>query len=219
VLRTAQTLAAANVPQRRITRSIRELRKHLPDSMPLSGLSISAVGDRVAVKEGRSRWQADSGQYLLEFEGDPTSGALSVVEREPEDAQGWFARAVAIEDDDPGKAMECYEKVIAIDAENVDARLNLGRLLHEAKRLRDAEHVYRAGLRIDSDDALLHFNYAVLLDDMERKVEAVQAYQTALGLDASLADAHYNLALLFKRLRRPKDAIRHMGEYRRLTKG
>ena len=42
VLRTAQALAAANVPQRRITRSVRELRRHLPDSMPLSGLSASA---------------------------------------------------------------------------------------------------------------------------------------------------------------------------------
>ena len=42
VLRTAQALADANVPQRRITRSVRELRRHLPDAMPLSGLSICA---------------------------------------------------------------------------------------------------------------------------------------------------------------------------------
>src|SRR6185295_1332994 len=69
VLRTAQALATANVPGRRITRSVKELRRHLPESMPLSGLSIGAVADRVVVKEGASRWQADSGQYLLEFEG------------------------------------------------------------------------------------------------------------------------------------------------------
>jgi len=52
VLRTAQALAAAKVPQRRITRSVKELRRHLPETMPLSGLSISAVGDRVVVNEG-----------------------------------------------------------------------------------------------------------------------------------------------------------------------
>src|SRR5215510_3437308 len=52
VLRTVQALAAANVPRKRITRSVKELRRHLPDSMPLSGLSICAVGDRVVVKEG-----------------------------------------------------------------------------------------------------------------------------------------------------------------------
>ncbi|HEX6267859.1 MAG TPA: helix-turn-helix domain-containing protein, partial [Burkholderiales bacterium] len=65
VLRTAQALAGANVPRTRITRSVRELRRHLPASMPLSGLSICAVADRVVVKEGQTRWQAESGQYLL----------------------------------------------------------------------------------------------------------------------------------------------------------
>src|SRR5690242_18052355 len=84
VLRTAQALADSNVPHRRITRSIKELRRHLPDAMPLSGLCISAVGDTVVVKEGASRWQAESGQYLLEFEGDPANGSLSVIERSAE---------------------------------------------------------------------------------------------------------------------------------------
>ena len=43
--------------------------------MPLSGLSICAVADHVVVKEGSGHWQADSGQYLLEFEG-ASSGVL-----------------------------------------------------------------------------------------------------------------------------------------------
>src|SRR5258706_10574093 len=82
VLRTAKALVDAKVPQRRITRSVRELRRHLPDAMPLSGLSISAVADRVVVRQGATRWQAESGQYLLEFEVDPASGSLNVIEGE-----------------------------------------------------------------------------------------------------------------------------------------
>ena len=73
VLRTAQALVDAKVPQRRITRSLRELRRHLPASMPLSGLAIGAVADRVVVREGGRRWQAESGQYLLAFDGDPAA--------------------------------------------------------------------------------------------------------------------------------------------------
>ena len=42
MLRTAQALAAAKVPGERITRSLKELRRHLPEAMPLSGLSIGA---------------------------------------------------------------------------------------------------------------------------------------------------------------------------------
>src|SRR5947207_11525095 len=120
VLRTAQALAQANVPQRRITRSVRELRRHLPDSMPLSGLSISAVADRVVVREGAARWQADSGQYLLEFEGDPARGKLSVIESKnpaevPSGAQEWFDRGAALERDDAEAALQAYERAIAAD--------------------------------------------------------------------------------------------------------
>src|SRR5215470_6336829 len=61
VLRTAQALAAAKVPPKRITRSVKELRRLLPESMPLSGLSISAGDDGVVVREGARRWQAESG--------------------------------------------------------------------------------------------------------------------------------------------------------------
>src|ERR1700733_13755188 len=65
VLRTAQALAAAHIPHRRITRSLKELRRHLPDEMPLSGLRIGALAEHVVVKEGAAQWQAETGQYLL----------------------------------------------------------------------------------------------------------------------------------------------------------
>jgi len=55
VLRTAQALTTANVPPKRIARSVKALRNHLPESMPLSGLSITAVADRVVVREGANR--------------------------------------------------------------------------------------------------------------------------------------------------------------------
>src|SRR5436190_5395230 len=120
VLRTAQALAQAKVPQRRITKSVRELRRNLPESMPLSGLSISAVADQVVVREGASRWQADSGQYLLEFEGDPARGELNVIEPEAQppddgDAQTWVDYAEAIEGDDPKAAIEAYQHAIDAD--------------------------------------------------------------------------------------------------------
>src|SRR5579885_842022 len=109
VLRTAQALAEAKIPAKRITRSLKELRRQLPESMPLSGLSIGAVGEHVVVRDGAGQRHADSGQYLLAFEGDPESGSLSVIERKPPpraagkadaDAQDWFERALALEVDD-----------------------------------------------------------------------------------------------------------------------
>ena len=225
VLRTAQALSASLVPYRRITKALKELRRHLPEEMPLSGLRIAAVGDRVVVKEGDARWQAETGQYLLAFEGDPAAGSLNVVEQMPTRAQPRHGaeRAPtaddALEQRDMNAAIDAYRQSIAADPSRLDARTNLGRLLHENGRLADAEQVYRDALKNCGNDALLIYNFGVLLDDMERKVEAMAAYQLALRGDPGLADCHYNLALLYEELERPKDAIRHMAQYRRLVAG
>ena len=190
VLRTAQTLAAAKVPARRIARSMKALRRQLPQAMPLSGLSIAAEADRVVVREGARRWQADSGQYLLTFDTSPADGSLRVLER---------PRAPVEEPD-------------------VAAYIQRGCELQEAGRLADAEAIYRQGLEACGDDALLCYNLGVVLEDLDRKVDAVVMYERALGLDPAFADCHYNLALLYEALGRPRDAIRHMAEYRRLQR-
>jgi tetratricopeptide (TPR) repeat protein len=223
VLRTAQALASAKVPRRRITRSLKELRRHLPETMPLSGLSICAEADRVIVKQGGSRWQAESGQYLLAFDADPASGTLSVVERARENgaraAQEWFRRGVSIETEDAEAAIAAYERAVAADPTLVDAHVNLGSLLHEAGALDRAESVYRRALDAIGAEAVLLFNLGVLLEDMERPTDALHAYEAAVREDPDFADAHYNLALLYDELGRPRDAIRHMARYRKLSGG
>ena len=213
VLRTAQELSAALVPRRRIVRALKELRRQLPESMPLSGLRIGAVGDRVVVREGDSRWQAESGQYLLALE-------VRAEMAQPAPAAGvvdWPARALALEGDDPAAALEAYARAVEAEPSNIDARINWGSLLHEHGHHEEAERVYREALAALGDDPVLLFNLGVLLEDVGRKMEAVAAYQKALRLDPGLADAHYNLALLFRQLGRPRDAIRHMAQYRKLA--
>jgi tetratricopeptide (TPR) repeat protein len=222
VLRTAQALASAKVPARRITRSMKELRRHLPPAMPLSGLSIGADADRVIVKEGSRRWRVDSGQYLLAFEGNPADGSLSVLERpkarrEPL-AHDWFERAIALEAYDAAAAIAAYERVLAADSSMVEAYINLGRLLHHVGRLEEAERLYGDGIKACGENPKLLYNFGVLLEDMERKAQAAQAYEAALRGDPRLADCCYNLALLCEALGKPREAIRYMAQYRRLTK-
>jgi len=221
VLRTAQALVAAKVPRQRITRSVKELRRHLPQAMPLSGLNICAVAGRVVVKEGGSHWQAESGQYLLAFEGDPAAGSLSVIERggaqQPARAEDWFERGVALESQDAAAAREAYEHAIAADTARLEPRINLGRLLHEARQFKRAEQVYRDAIKSCGRDPVLLYNLGVLLDDMARKAEAMEAYESALQGDPGFADCHYNLALLCEEFAKPKEAIRHMAQYRRLV--
>ena len=170
-----------------------------------------------------SRWQAESGQYLLEFDGDPADGSLSVIERtqavEPSSggAREWFDKAVALERGDVEAALKAYERAVAADPAFLDAHINLGRLLHDARRFAQAERVYRDAIKGCGNDPVLLYNLGVLLDDLERGPDAMAAYEAALRGDPDFADCHYNLALLYERLAKPKEAIRHMARYRRLV--
>jgi tetratricopeptide (TPR) repeat protein len=217
VLRTAQALAGAKVPARRITKSLKELRRQLPGTVPLSGLSICAVADRVVVKEGGHRWQADSGQYLLALEVAPAGGSLSVIERPGPSADEWFEKGLALERKDTEGARAAYEHAVAADATHLSAHVNLGLLLHEDGRFADAEAAYRRALSSCGGDPVVYYNLGVLLEDMDRKDEALAAYEEALRGDPQFADCHYNLALLCEDLDKPAKAIRHMAQYRRLV--
>ena len=174
VLRTAQALAAANVPPKRIARSLRELRRSLPQSMPLSGLSIGAVGERVVVKEGASRWQAESGQYLLAFEGDPAAGQLKVVQAQVT-AQDQIDRGYELHEAGKlGEAEAVYRK--ALDDGGPDALLffNLGVLLEDLERRAEAAESYQAALQLDPLMADGHYNLALVCEQLGRPQEAIR---------------------------------------------
>ena len=228
VLRAARALIQAKVSRRRIRRSLEDLRKHLPQTMPLSGLSICAVGDRVVVRDGNSQFQVDSGQYVLGLDVTVEDGVLRVVEKEfgtrdedgpepPRNAEDWFDDGLDFEENgDIEQAIEAYKQTVALDGQNVAAWINWGRLLHDRRDQREAEAIYRRALELCGPDAVLMFNLGVLLEDLGRTLAALEAYQSAVGEDPALADGHYNLARLYESLGQPQHAIRHLGQYRRL---
>jgi len=213
-LRTAQALAQSSMPPRRITRALKDLRAHLPSAMPLSGLRVGTEGDRVVVREGGSRWQADSGQYLLQFEGNPTRGSLTVIEPAPAAPAAVEAREASNDADEIAAA----RAAVAEDPADLDAYIDLGLALHEAGRLEEARTVYTDALRACGPEATLLFNQGVLLEDLGRIAGAMDAYREAVRVDPAFADAHYNLALLCRQAGREQEAIRHMSQYRRLSK-
>jgi DNA-binding transcriptional MerR regulator len=228
VLRAARALIQAKVSRRRIRRSLEDLRKHLPETMPLSGLSICAVGDRVVVRDGNSQYQVDSGQYVLGLDVSVEDGVLRVVEKEfgprpdeaaapPRNSEDWFDDALDFEENgDLDAAINAYQQTVALDTQNVAAWINWGRLLHDRGNKREAEAVYTRAIEQCGPDSVLMFNLGVLLEDLGRTQAALEAYQAAVSEDPAFADGHYNLARLYESLGQPQHAIRHLGQYRRL---
>src|ERR1700736_1785618 len=232
VLRSARALIEAKVPRKRIHRSLEDLRRHLPETMPLSGLSICAVGDRVVVRDGKTRWQADNGQYLLGLDVMLENGILQMVERPQatedatkgreaasKSAEQWFIEALELENADAQAARGAYEHAVSIDPRHLASWINWGRLLHEQAATSEADKVYRRAIDECGPDPLLMFNRGVLLEALGNTGAALEAYQAAVQEDPDLADCHYNLARLYEALGKPQHAIRHLGQYRRLVTG
>ncbi len=230
LLRTAHRLQAAQIPPRKILRSLASLRRQLPAELPLTGLRISAVGSDIAVRDGAAQWAAETGQMLLDFEVAPQQASVAFLERltgEPptpdadseHDAPGWFAQGVALEARaDAAGAEAAYRAALTLDLGYRDAYLNLGVLLADAGRWPEAVALYDVAIKQLPADAMLHFNRAVALEDGQRWADALAAYQQSLRLDATLADAHYNAARLHERLGQAQQALRHFSAYRRLVK-
>jgi predicted Zn-dependent protease len=226
VLRAARVLLEAKISRRRITRSLEDLRRRLPEQMPLSGLSISAVGDRVVVRDGKNHFQVDDGQYVLGLDVSVENGVLRVVEHKPkaapeapaaETADDWFDKALPLEDTDPKAAQAAYEHAVELDPTYSAAWINLGRLLHTRHDEKKAELVYRRALQECGPDAVLLFNLGVVLEDSGKLDEAIDAYQSAITEDPTLADGHFNLARLYEAQGKEQNALRHLGQYRRLV--
>lgn len=131
-------------------------------------------------------------------------------------ADHWYDVGLDLEPADPAGAMTAYGTALALDPGHADAHLNLGRLLHEAGRVPEAERHYRAALASDPRSAQASYNLGVALEDQGRSAAAVAAYEAALRLDPALPAAHFNLSRLHEAAGRRTDALRHLADYKRL---
>ena len=175
VLRAAQALADAKVPARRIARSMKALRRQLPQSMPLSGLSIAAEADRVVVREGPRRWQADTGQYLLSFEPSANDGSLRVLQPSAPDVDTYIQRGCALHEEGRlAEAERLYREGLEKCGEDAVLLYNLGVLLEDMERKSDALAAYERSLGADATFADCHYNVALLYEALGKPREAIR---------------------------------------------
>jgi tetratricopeptide (TPR) repeat protein len=217
LLRTAQGLVSARIPQRRVKTALRKLKSQLPEGRPLRGVHIRAEGDRIVVGDGEAQWSPESGQTLFDFSARELQRKAAPLPLRAQDANDYYERACDLEESEPEEAQSAYREALRLDPSLADAWVNLGRLLHEAGDARSAAQHYRKAIELRPDDVIALFNLGVALTDLRMLREAVLAYRTALAADAACADAHYNLAHLYERLGDPAAALRHLRSYRKLV--
>ncbi|GJH39312.1 tetratricopeptide repeat protein [Paraburkholderia hospita] len=225
LLRTALQLRAARIPPRKIIVALSRLTEALPDELPLTGIRVSAVGNDVAVRMGPSKWDAVTGQLLLDFEVAEIKGDVVFLDNGPPrrnaetQAEEWYNLGEQLRVSDANGAEQAYRKAISLSPRPYYAAyVDLGVLLCELEaRCKDALNVFDAALSHFPDDAMLHFNRAIALEDLGRFEDAERSYQRSLEIDPTHADAHHNLAILLEKRGDPQGLLRHLNAYRRLT--
>lgn len=234
LLRTAQALTAAHIPERRVRQALSRLREQLPLGRPLSAVRVLADGNHVVVRDGGELWNPESGQSLFDFEVSDLAdlacetapfarraAAMAHELRELEEEMGaedWYGLGWELEATSPEEADDAYRRALALDAGHADAHLNLGRILHEAGRVTEAEEHYRGALAARPGDPTAAYNLGVALQDAGRLEEAATAYETALAADDAFPDAHYNLAVVYEALGSAPAALRHLLTFKSLTR-
>jgi tetratricopeptide (TPR) repeat protein len=190
ILRIAEALRTAGIPPRKIVTALGPIRAVLTQTYDPT---VPAILDaRIVNLTSAKRRDA--------------------IARKRTESEQHFASAVAVEDTDITAARTGYLKALAVHRDHLEARINLGRLLHLAGELEEAEKVYRQARHAS---AHLSFNLAVLLEDLDREEEAVAAYRETLALDPAFHDAHFNLSRLHDRAKRSRESLRHLLAYRR----
>ena len=219
-LKTAKGLLDSSVPSKRVARMLSALKHHLPNGQHLSSLKISTDGRQVVAWDGKTRWQAESGQFLFNFDARAIVQKLKLPPAPPIEnkrtAQHWFDLAVELEATSTNEAQRAYHIALELDVKMADAHLNLGKLYHDRDELKKAELHYRAAAKNAPHDAAPHFNLGVLLEDAKRPQDAIREYREAIRLNPLFADAHFNLGLLCESLGNKAEAIKHFHNARRI---
>lgn len=216
VLRMAGALKAAKISSPKITAALGQIRAVLPPGQVLTSMALAASGKGISVRDGSSEWEASSGQYALPLIAGDNPGQvthlLTPAAIPASLAHDHYSRGHSLEDTDVVAARAAYLDALNVQEDHLEARINLGRLLHLDGQLKEAELVYR---QAKTSSALLSFNLAVLLEDLDREKEAIFVYRDALVHDPLMHDAHFNLSRLHEKADEPREALRHLLAYRR----
>jgi hypothetical protein len=229
-LRTVKALVDAGLPLPRVRRELVRIQLALPDGASLAELTIEARGGEVHVRGGGA---VPVGQLALPFDGhglfaDPPAGELHELPRSceasalapvaPATAEQWLSRALQLEDRDPVAAIDAYRRSLRLRPECTEAWINLGRMFAESGDADAAHECFSSAIALDPGDATAYYNLGVIAQDAGKEADAIGLYRRALELDPHLAEAHYNLATLFDQSGDSRAAIRHINEYRKLTR-
>ena len=211
LLRTAHELREAKVAPKRIVEALATLRAGLPAGTALTGVRVSAIGSRVIVRDVEGARDAQSGQFVMDFDAPAVAEDEVAVEpladttatptpRAPTATVHALSRPAAsrARADDardaaspPSDATAAYERGAALEASDAVG----------------AEAAYRKALELDPSYVSAAVNLSAMLCDQHRAAEADALCIAVLARGVDDALLRFNHGLALDDLNRPRAAL------------
>ena len=242
-VKVAKELLDAGHPLKRVRRSLDALREQVPgEASPLSRLRIRSDHDRIVVDAASGRFEANTGQCLLDFDLQEVRDQVAEVRSLPwvgsEDRGGFGTTAYDAflhgneaearwhDAGAPGpshpaylEAKAAYEEAIELDDAFAAAWTNLGGLLAAGGDLEGARDHFDEALRCDPDQEEARCNLAELaLRDGDFDV-AIEGFRAVLSNDPDHLEAHYGLARALLRVGGQAQAKAHLERFCQAVEG
>ena len=118
-----------------------------------------------------------------------------------------FLGLIALQTQNPQKAVELIDKAIAIAPDSAAAYANRGLALHDLKQLDAAVASYDKAIAIKPDYAEAHYNRGNALQALTQLDDAIASYDNAIAIKPDFAEAHSNRGNALKELKRFEAAV------------
>ena len=105
------------------------------------------------------------------------------------------------------KALQAYDRALALQPNHVEAIVNRGAALHDLGRFEDALAAADRAITLNGAYPPAHANRGLALQALRRSEEALAAYDRAIALKRDYADAHANRAAALVALNRREEAL------------
>ena len=129
------------------------------------------------------------------------------------DSDDWYNLGLDLEDANPKEAPNAYIQSLALNPDNADAHVNLGRLYQVDGDFKSATRHYQLALGIVPKHQLANYNLGTVFDELGAIDTALAYYRLA----PDVPDAHHNQARIHELRGDELASRRHMRKYKELA--
>jgi tetratricopeptide (TPR) repeat protein len=108
---------------------------------------------------------------------------------------------------DYGRAIDCFAAAVRNDPFSFEDTLDLAKLYHFTRRLRDAVQAYLHAADLKPDNFDTQLNLGVCYQEMGELQQAVERFNKAIGIDSDRLDAYVNLGVALDSQKKYYEAI------------